>query len=462
VPSLPHSPPADALDLPDLDKGEDADEVDVGHFELSLSDDEEVPEETIPIDTFEVDIQVLTDSGSNEAASDLDVGGNELMEALPDDVADQDGDALHPVGAELDLHLDTPLESDEPSSDAELGDDGLEELPELINEDGDGEAGPDLERAYLPSAPEGAIAKGPVYESEWLLLGTPASALWAGQGLVLAAAEQLMRFGSERRSQALPVSTRVVSLTRLEDDRVLMATTRGLLELGPNGSAGFLEPLELARSSGSEVVELTTARGGRYASWARLANGSLLRQRDGLWERHESGGAVRALTSHEQLVTLLVVSHRPTLQVSSDGGSSFRELLLPEPAATVALGAAPTAVSRGAVVALADAERGLCISNDGGETFRMVVGAVNVTAITLGEHAGQTRLFAALYRESKDLSELIAVDPASAKPLSIAQLSGEPDEDAEETGRTQALIFAEAELWAAGGYGLAKLRPRRA
>jgi len=462
VPSLPHSPPADALDLPDLDKGDDADDIDVGVFELSLSDDDEVAEETVPIDTFEVDIQVLTDSGSNEAASDLDVGGNELMEALPDDVADQDGDAVHPVGNELDLHLDTPLESDEPSSDAELGDDGLEPLPELLDAEGDGEAGPDVERAYLPSAPEGTIAKGPAYDSEWLLLGTPCSALWARDGLVLAAAEHLMRFGVERRSQALPPSTRVFSLSRLQDDRVMMATTRGLLELTPGGSAGFVEPPELARASGAEIVELASTSGGRYASWARLANGALVRQRDGVWERHEAGGAVRALTSHEQLVTLLVVSHRPTLQVSSDGGSSFREILLPEPAATVALGAATTALARGGVVALADAERGLCVSNDGGETFRMVIGAVNVTAIALGEHGGEPTLFAALYRESKDASELIAVDLETGHPLRIAELTGEADEDAEETGRTQALAFVDAELWAAGGYGLAKLRPRRA
>jgi hypothetical protein len=458
------SPQADILDLPDLDKGEDAEEVDVGHFELSLSDDEEAPDEAIPVDTFEVDIQVLTDSGSNEAASDLDVGGNELMEPLPNDVADQDGESAHPAGAELDLHLDTPLESDEPSSDAELGDDGLEALPELVNEDGDGDAGPEHERAYLPSAPEGAVAKGPSYDSEWLLLGTPCSALWAGQGLVLGAAEHLMRFGTERRSQDLPARTRTLSLARLDDDRVMLATTRGLLELTPDGNAGLTELSELGRASasaGSDVVELAAAHGGHYALWARLANGELLRKRDGVWGRHEAGGSVRALSSYEEHVTLLVVSHRPTLQVSSDGGSSFREILLPEPAATVALGSGATAVSHGALLALADAQRGLCISNDGGETFRMVVGAVNVTAMAIGQHAGENRLFAALYRESKDVSELISVAFDSATPLSIAELAGQPDEDAEETGRTQALVFAGAELWAAGGYGLAKLRSPR-
>jgi hypothetical protein len=458
VPSLPQPPPAERLDLPDLDKGEDTDDVDVGTFELDLNDDDAASDEGTPLDGFEVDIQVLTDSGSNEAASDLDVGGDDLP-ALPEEGADRDDDQLHPERAELDLHLDRPLESDEPSSDAELGDDGLEELPALINEDGDGDAGPDLERAYLPSAPEGAIARGPSYESEWLLLGTPCSALWAGRGDVLGAAEHLMRFGHERRSHALPPGTRVSSLAPLEDESVMLATTRGLLHVTATG-ASTAEP-DAARIGGSDVVELATARGGRYRLWARLSNGTLLRLGDGAWERHEAGGAVRALTSDDQRVTLLVVSHRPTLQLSSDGGSSFREILLPEPAATVAQGAAPTALSRGPLVALADTERGLCISSDGGETFRMVVGAVNVTAVALGEHAGAPTVFAAVHREGRDVTQLLAVDGQSAQPLEIAELAGEAEEDTEETGRTQALVFADGALWAAGGYGLTKLRPPR-
>jgi hypothetical protein len=184
----------------------------------------------------------------------------------------------------------------------------------------------------------------------------------------------------------------------------------------------------------------------------------VLRRRAGVWERHDAGGQVRALTSLEQHVTLLVISNRPTLQLSSDAGSSFRELLLPEPAATVALGAAPSVLARGSLIALADAERGLCISSDGGESFRMVTGAVNVTAIALGEHAGAPSVFAALHREGKDLTELIAVMPATAQAVSIGELSGQPDEDAEETGRTQALLFAHGYLWCAGGYGLARLR----
>jgi hypothetical protein len=449
-------PQPEALDLPDLDKSDDAEEVDVGSFELSLTNDDE-QEDDSATDRFEVDIQVLTDSGGNEAASDLDVGVSDFLETLPEGPEDRESAPPPPAAAELDLHLDTPLESDDPSSDAELGDDGLEELPELLNEAGDGDAGPELERAFLPSAPEGIIPKGPAYESEWLLLGSACAALWAGSGSVLGAGEQLMTFGRERRSDALPVGTRISSLVQLDNGTVVMATTRGLLERTASANWSFAEAPEQPRGSGADAVEVAAARGS-HVLWARLSSGALWRRRAGAWERHEAGGEVRALTSEGESVTLLVISHRPTLQLSSDAGSSFRELVLPEPAATVALGAAASAVSRGSLVALADAERGLCVSSDDGETFRMVTGAVNVTAIAIGEHESAGPVFAALHREGKDSSELIAVDPATAHAVSIAELEGQPDEEAEETGRTQALLFADGYLWAAGLYGLARLR----
>lgn len=452
----PRAPQADALDLPDLDKSDEGDEVDVGSFELKLADDEDDVDDS-KSDTFEVDIQVLTDSGSNEAASDLDIGVAGLLDNLPEGPGERDSEPPAPTSADLDEHLDAPLESDDTSSDAELGDDGLEELPELLNEEGDGDAGPDVERAFLPSAPEGEIKKGALYESEWLLLGSACSALWSGGAVVLGVAEHLMSFGAERKSDDLPPGTRVSSLVRLDSGHVLMATPRGLLEQSANGSWSITEALEQARGSGAEPVELAYARGG-HALWARLSNGALLRRRAGSWERHEAGGEVRALTGDGERITLLVVARGPTLQLSADGGSSFRELLLPEPAATVALGTAPTAVANGNVVALADAERGLCVSNDAGETFRMVTGAVNVTAIALGEHAGAPAVFAALHREGRDATEIIAVDPGRAEALSVGELSGEPDEESEETGRTQALLFAEGYLWCAGLYGLARLR----
>jgi hypothetical protein len=234
---------------------------------------------------------------------------------------------------------------------------------------------------------------------------------------------------------------------------VMIATRRGLFERVPDGS---WSAVALPEMRGADVVDLAGAPGeGRL--WARLGSGALLQRRGSGWERHEAGGDVRALSATGTSLTLVVLSRRPTLQISVDAGTSFRELLLSEPAQSIALGRAPCAVARGKIVALADPERGLCVSRDGGETFRLVTGAVNVTALCVGEHAGQPAVFAALHREAHDFSEVILVDPTSGRAVSIAEISMDPDEDAEEVGRTQALIFANDSLWAAGGYGLTRL-----
>lgn len=458
MPATPRSPEAPGLDLPELDKADEGEEIDVGGFELSMGDELDVEDGEGALDAFEIGIQEQDVPGSDEAASDLEIGMAELLDSLPDEPPlGRDSEAPPPLTGELDLHLETPLETDDTASDAELGDNGLEALPELLNEDGDGDAGPELERPFLPGAPEGRIPDGPRLEIEWLALGAPTSALWAESGEVLACGEHLMRFGHERRSDALPPGAVATSLCADGAGAAILATSRGLIEVDAAGVSSLIDSPELGRGNGAEVAELAGAPGGPTL-WARLTSGALLRRRRGTWERHEAGGAVSSLSSSAQHVTLLVLAQRPTLQLSNDGGSSFRELLLPEPAATVALGGAPVALALGPVLAIADPERGLCVSHDGGGTFRMVVGAVNVTAIAIGQHRGKATIFAALYREGRDVSELILVEPESAAAVSVAELTGEADDEAEETGRTSALIWADGFLWAAGGYGLARLR----
>jgi hypothetical protein len=456
VPATPRSPEAPSLDLPELDKADDGEEIDVGAFELSMGEELDVEDGDGALDAFEIGIQEQDVPGSDEAASDLEIGMAELLDSLPDEPPPgRDSEAPPPLSGDLDLHLDTPIETDDTASDAELGDDGLEELPELVNEDGDGDSGPELERPFLPGAPEGRIPDGPRLEIEWLALGSPTTALWAQNGELLATGEHLMRFGHERRSDALPAGATTASLCVDSAGNAVLATSRGLVEVTPNGSSSLLDTPELARGTGAELSELVSAAD---TLWVRLSSGVLLRRRRGTWERHETGGVVRSLSSAGQHVTLLVIAQRPTLQLSSDGGRSFRERLLPEPAATVALGNAPMALALGSALAISDPERGLCVSDDGGETFRMVVGAVNVTAIAIGARRDKITVFAALYRESRDLSEVILVEPESAGAVSAVELTGEADEEAEETGRTSALIWADGYLWAAGGYGLARLR----
>jgi hypothetical protein len=453
VPGTARKPEAPSLELPELDKADDSQEVDVGVFELDMGEELDVEEGEGALDPFEIGIQEQNAPGSDEPASELEIGMADLLDALPDEERTRDSDVPPAVGGEreLDAHLDVAIESDDTSSDAELGDDGLEDLPELVRDDVEG---PDLERPFLPGAPEGRIPVAARLEPEWLSLGAPCTALWSGGGHTLASAEHLMWFGTERKSEQLPPGTLTSAICIEASGNAVLATSRGLLELSPSGAATQLESPEQLRGSGAELTELAA---GGDALWARLSNGVLLRRRRGQWERHEAGGNVQSLASHAQHIALLVVSARPTLQSSSDGGISFRERLLAEPAATVALGAAPSAFVLGSLLAISDAQRGLCVSSDAGETFRMVVGAVNVTAVALGTWRGKLALIAALYRESRDLTELIVVDPESGAAESVAELSGESDEDTEESGRTSALILADGYLWAAGGYGLARI-----
>lgn len=455
----PRSPETPPLALPELDKADDTDEVDVGVFDLDVGEGLVVDEDDSALDAFQIDIQEQDNPGSNEAATELDIGMSDLLDALPEPPPALEGDDLLDAAAEreLDRHLDAPLEGDDPSTDAELGDDGLEALPELTPDDPDGEAGAELERAMLPGAPEGAIPAGPSFEPEWLSLGAPCYALSAANGDVLAAGEQLTRFGETRQSWPLPSGTRARCLSLLEDGTVVMATTRGCLELAPGGALTPLELPEGLRGGSAELRELIGTPGA-IELWARFESGNLYTRRGRVWARHEAGGRVCSLSCEQRVITLLVLGKRPTLQLSADRGSSFRELLLPEPAATVALGAEPAALASGATLALWDSERGLCVSNDSGASFRMVTGAVNVTAAAIGERDGKPVVFAALYREARDLSELLLVDPATGDACRVAELSAAADDDSEEMGRSWALSFAQGYLWAAGSYGLARLR----
>lgn len=454
MPALPRPEPADALELPELETSDDTREVDVGAFQLDLVDSEELDEDAGHVESFQVEIEVLTDSGGDEPVSELDIGVSHLLNELPENQPPDEDPQPVASSDDLDFGLDEPLESDEPSSTAELGDDGLEALPELSRDDSDAD-GPD-EQALLPAAPEGDLPEGAAYDSEWLLIGSAASALGGGPRGVVAAGDHVMCFGPERKSYSLPAGARVTSVCQLDSGRIVAASTRGLLELGSGDHFTPLDAPEAARGRAGDLVALGVGK-GQSSLWARLSGGALLRRRTGVWERHETGGEVRSLSVDQDAITLLVIAERPTLQLSTDAGSSFHELLLPEPAATVALGPNPLALSRGRLIALSDPARGLCLSDDAGTTFRMVTGAVNVTALAIGEHAGAPSVFAALHREGRDVSSIIVVDPSSGSAVAIAELAADPDDDAEELGRTSALLFHDGALWCAGGYGLVKL-----
>jgi len=97
TPSSPETPP---LALPELDKADDTGEIDVGVFDLDVSEGLVVDEDDASLDAFQIDIQEQDNPGSSEAATELDIGMSDLLDALPEPPPALEGDDLPDAAAE--------------------------------------------------------------------------------------------------------------------------------------------------------------------------------------------------------------------------------------------------------------------------------------------------------------------------------------------------------------------------
>ena len=212
--------------------------------------------------------------------------------------------------------------------------------------------------------------------------------------------------------------------------------------------------------SGSEGLELCQLGSDRPLSvLCRLSSGQLLRSDDGglSWRPIESPLTTFALSSGGTPLAALSRGGA-RLSTSGDGGRSWVHLELRSPALTVASGDAPLLAASGAVVAIADAERGLVVSGDAGQTFAVVPGCGNVTAVAAGLCAELPRVWVALYHEATDRSSIALVDVQRAEASVIGSLdaSGALDpEGAGERARVERLCWDGTHLWAVGGFGAA-------
>lgn len=207
-----------------------------------------------------------------------------------------------------------------------------------------------------------------------------------------------------------------------------------------------------------------TAPQGRILLW--LHDGTLLDVLDAgeRFERIELDGKVLAV-ARESATILLGAGRGCTLQVLD--ASSPVSVSLDGPALAVARSATPLIASAGQAFALAERGRGLLVSSDGGKSFRRVAGCAGTTAIAGTLFAGRARFFAAVYRETSDQSDILAIDPLRADAECIAHLEvpGEHSpSDAIERGewaRVSSLAWHEqsGRLWAAGGFGVASFEP---
>ena len=153
---------------------------------------------------------------------------------------------------------------------------------------------------------------------------------------------------------------------------------------------------------------------------------------------------------------------------STDAGLSWLPVELDEAARRVAAGDAPLLASVGSVIAIADAARGTVVSADSGTTFRRVPGCVNATCLAAGALDGCPTVWAALYHEGSDLTDLCMLDPYAAVARRIAQVRADaarsdPLEESLELARIAALRWDPdmGRLWGVGGFGLRSWSPGR-
>jgi len=374
---------------------------------------------------------------------------------------------------------DLTSESDAREHDAAEGfDDGLARLEEHELPQLDGDEGTDLDEpsfgAHLESADETAL---PVAAEPWHVdFLAPdrehCGALTAERGVVVAGSSDLFWL-DEGRETVVRIGldgTRISSIALVGEGQLsaLCVTAFGRL-LRRARSGGDVERLvdwrRVAEASGAsaEGLELRALGPTRPNSvLGRLTSGRLVRSDDMGTSFTMLEPAVTALTMSSTSEPVAVITRDGArLGFSANGGFHWEYLELVSPAREVASGETPLVAAKGGVVVLGDAERGVVVSSDHGRTFRRVTGATNVTAVSAGADGERPTAFVALYRETDDQSLLVEIDAATgvATTLAVMALPAPEDPDvALELARIERLIWDGQRLWAAGAFGLARIR----
>jgi hypothetical protein len=474
------SPPEDELPPPE-DGGDDDDHGVVGDRDTVLPsiDDREPPEfadDELPTDpTFDIDLPPDVDTGDTEAPIDLPLGPD--IAPIEEEPAPTD-DALGFVDARD--REPKPTETDEHAGNETA--DGFDDARSPVDESEfptlDADDGPELPDAHfgpgLESADEAAL---PMAERAWgVHFIAPdrehCAALGGGQGVVIAGSSDLfwLDAGRETVVRIGLDGTRISSVALVGEGQktALCVTAFGRL-LRRSRSGGEVERLvdwrRVAEAAGSsaEGLELRGLGPSHPNSvLGRLSSGRLVRSDDmgstfGLLD-----ASITALAFSSAGDPVVILSRDATrLGFSSDGGSSFAYMELVSPAREVASGEAPLVAAWGDVVVLGEAERGLVVSADHGQSFHRVAGASNVTALAAGAPADNPTAFAAVYREAEDRSLVLSIDARTGRATTGAVLSLPTPDDpdaAHELGRVERLLWDGETLWAVGGFGLARIR----
>jgi hypothetical protein len=361
------------------------------------------------------------------------------------------------------------------------GHDGLTDEPTELAEDDlpglDGDDAPDLDLSSfgwrMDNPDETALPDAETaFRIEFL---TPdrehCSALAAERGVVAAASGDLFWLDADRQTllrMGLD-GTRISSLALVGDDgeTALCVTAFGRL-LRRARSGGDVERLvdwrRVAEASGSAAEGLELRGLGRLrprSLLGRLTSGHLVRSDDMGSTFVAVDPTITALTLSSSGDPAAVITRDGSyLAFSDDGGSTWQRIELASPAREVASGEAPLLAADRNIVVIGDPQRGVVVSADAGRTFRRVAGVSNVTAITAGTTGERPSAFAAVYREMDDRSLLVEIDVLTSTARAIARLELPSAPDAPgglELGRVERLLWDGERLWAAGGFGLARI-----
>jgi hypothetical protein len=471
-------------DLPPLDTGDQEDDEALG------------PE--LPLGALLDEEAALDDDGTP-----VDVGEDTELLADPDD-ASTAADAAEETAVEYDIAV-IPLEG-VPALDRDANDEGIavdvfdgaiDAIPELEGSQDDGahepldfaiseelpaidaddegwfEESPDLSALQIlrddPPPPWSALRWDERRPAE--LFGEASCLALVPGGLVLAGTELCYVPSSGQPRRALETAGgRVVSVCGTTDGSVLFATTAGTLGRtavagAAVGLAGWREVAGLT-SVEQRALELTAVP-GQERVFARASNGALLMSEDAgrHFERVELCSAVHACTANGAgFVALLGPAGEPKLAFST-GADTVTLLDLEGPARNVALSEEPRIAAHGRVIAVGSYGHGLAVGLLDQGSVAVIAGTHEVTAIAAGERNGHTVVWAALFREARDETELVEIDPHTSVVERIASLC-KPAEDSdagEGHSRVTALVWdpEACRLWVAGAFGLTSFAPPR-
>lgn len=469
--------------LPPLEPEEADEELgdeSVGSSITAFEDEPALDDDDEPLTDPDLGIEPPSEAGRDEPepAAELDVGsGWGLTEDDAEDAPDEGEPQERSFGSLLSEDLK------EVPSNVSDDRDGIDDATPLVNDlelpeiDADEHGADDTPHLFgsLPMAEESTL---PFAERPWPTTRLApererCSALAAARGAVVAGSSDLLWLDPARSAPVRIAldGTRIASLALVgEDGDVALAVTAFGRLVRRSRLASDAERLgdwrRAAESSGYSAESLQLCQlGPTYprAVLGRLTSGKLVRSNDdgNAFQLIDTGFTAFALSPTGDPVAALT-RDGAELQLSYDGGLSWVRRDLGSPAREVAGGEAPQLATAGSTLLIADRERGLVVSSDGGLSFRGVDGCAGVTACCAGSLDGEPMAWAALYREANDETWLVQIDATTGRALVIARVETSDEADPEqgsEAARLDRLLWDGQRLFGVGDAGFLRIEP---